>query len=93
MTGRRKKSGRRSAESSTQQRKRPSTFLIDECLGGHHLATVLKAKGLGVKLARSEFPAGTRDADWLPVVGGRAWIVLTKDRHIRRLELERPSRS
>lgn len=85
MTGRRKKSGRRSAASSTRRpSRRPPTFFIDECLGGHHLA----AEGVDVKLARSEFAAGTPDAVWLPVVGQRGWVVLTKDRHIRRRELE-----
>ena len=88
MTGPRKKSGRRSAASSTQRRELPPTFFIDECLGGHHLSAVLRKEGVDVRLARSEFPAGTRDADWLPIVGKRGWIVLTKDRHIRRRELE-----
>ena len=89
MTGRRKKSGKRSAASSTRRlSRRPPTFFIDECLGGHHLAAVLTAEGVDVKLARSEFAAGTPDAVWLPVVGERGWVVLTKDRHIRRRELE-----
>ena len=88
MAGRRKKSGRRSAASSTRRHKLPPTFFIDECLGGQILATVLRQEGVDVKLARSEFPEGTRDADWLPVVGQHGWIVLTKDRHIRRRELE-----
>ena len=89
MTGRRKKSGRRSAASSTRRlSRRPPTFFIDECLGGHHLAAVLTAEGVDVKLARSEFSAGTPDAVWLPVVGQRGWVVLTKDRHIQRRELE-----
>ena len=88
MTGRRKTSGKRSAASSTRQRSRPPTFFIDECLGGHILAAALRQEGIDVKLARSEFPEGTRDADWLPVVGERGWIVLTKDRNIRRRELE-----
>ena len=41
-----------------------------------------------MELARSHFPEGTKDTDWLPVVGRRQWVVLTKDRHIRRRQLE-----
>ncbi len=29
------------------------------------------------------FPQGAKDSEWLPEVGRRGWIVLTKDRHIR----------
>ena len=88
MAGRRKKSSKRSAASSRLRHRPPPTFFIDECLGGDILAAVLRQEGVDVKLARSEFPEGTRDADWLPVAGQRGWIVLTKDRHIRRRELE-----
>ncbi len=33
--------------------------------------------------------SGTEDEDWLPVVGARQWVVLTKDKWIRRREMER----
>ena len=88
MTGRRKRSAKRSAASSTRRRRDPPVFFIDECLGGRLLAAALEAAGFEARLARAEFPPGTRDIDWLPVVGQRGWIVLTKDRHIRRRELE-----
>lgn len=29
------------------------------------------------------FPADARDEDWLPAVGARGWVVLTKDRRIK----------
>lgn len=34
------------------------------------------------------FPAGTPDIEWLPVVGAKRWIVLTKDANIRRRAIE-----
>jgi hypothetical protein len=35
------------------------------------------------------FPHATRDEDWLPEVGRRGWVVLTKDARIRSNALER----
>jgi len=52
------------------------------------LAAALIAAGAKVELSRDHFPAGARDVEWLPVVGARGWVVLTKDRQIRRRELE-----
>lgn len=34
------------------------------------------------------FGTGTRDADWLPHVGARGWILVTKDKNIRKREIE-----
>ena len=35
-----------------------------------------------------EFFSGLQDIEWLPPVGERRWILLTKDKHIRRRQLE-----
>lgn len=35
-----------------------------------------------------QFPPDARDADWLPEVGAKNWVVLTNDRHIRYRPLE-----
>jgi len=42
-----------------------------------------------VKLVRDEFGQGAQDIDWLPEVGRRGWIILTKDQRIRRRPEER----
>jgi hypothetical protein len=34
------------------------------------------------------FPTGTQDVDWLPLVGERKWILITKDKNIRKREIE-----
>lgn len=52
------------------------------------IAAALTSVGAQVVLARARFPEGTRDLDWLPVVGANGWIVLTKDRYIRKRALE-----
>lgn len=34
------------------------------------------------------FSTGTLDVDWIPVVGERQWILITKDKSIRKREIE-----
>lgn len=34
------------------------------------------------------FGTGTLDVDWLPHVGARGWILITKDKNIRKREIE-----
>ena len=68
---------------------KPLSFFIDECLGRHDVADALTAAGAVVELHHQHFAPGTPDAEWLPVVGSRGWIILTKDRHIRKRPLER----
>ena len=34
------------------------------------------------------FGSGTQDVEWLPQVGARGWILLTKDKQIRKREIE-----
>ena len=36
----------------------------------------------------STFGTGTADADWLPEVGARGWVLITKDKNIRKREIE-----
>ncbi len=44
---------------------------------------------MDVRVHDEHFPADAKDEDWLPVVGQRGWIVLMKDKRIRRIALER----
>jgi len=45
----------------------------------------------GIKHERhgQHFPPGTQDTAWLPVVGQRGWILITKDKRIRFNDLEK----
>lgn len=65
-----------------------TTFFIDRCLG-KKLATVLRAQGYTVELHDSHFAKDAKDVDWLPIVGQRGWVVLTKDERIAKRFLER----
>ncbi len=48
----------------------------------------LRACGLNIELKTDHFPDDTPDHDWLPVVGAKGWIILTKDKRIRHNYLE-----
>ncbi len=64
-------------------------LFLDECFGGAAVANALRSAGATVEVLIDHFPAGTEDAVWLPQVGRRGWVVLTKDKRIRHRELER----
>jgi PIN like domain len=70
----------------TSRRRKPLTFYVDECLG-RFVADALAADGFDVRPYYEHF-AGRRDIEWLPEVGELRWIVLTKDKNIRRRQLE-----
>jgi predicted nuclease of predicted toxin-antitoxin system len=65
-----------------------STFYTDECLGRHDVADALRAAGLKIEPWHRHFPPRTPDVEWLPYCGERGWVVLTKDKAIRRVEAE-----
>jgi hypothetical protein len=82
--GRRKKSSKRSAAKPKPQPK--LTFYVDECLG-RQVPTLLAAAGFDVRPWYDHFP-GQQDVTWLPHIGARGWVLLTKDKNIRRNVLE-----
>src|SRR5262245_22675776 len=83
-SGKLKKSKKRSASNSTSTPPDDLVFFIDECLGTEKVPGALKAAGATVKILSDIFPAGTKDADWLHALAKYDWIVLTKDKNIRR---------
>lgn len=90
MTAAPKRSAKRSATKRGAPPE-PLTFFIDECLGGKALADTLRAAGHAVVLHRDRFPAGADDVVWLTALYERRadWIVLTKDKQIRKRPLEK----
>lgn len=68
------------------RRHKPLTFYVDECLG-RFVAEALATGGLNVR-AYYDYFAGMPDVEWLPKVGASGWILLTKDKNIRRRQLE-----
>ena len=60
-----------------------ATFFIDRSLGGRAVAAALRERGALVELHDDHFSADCADSLWLPAIGRRGWVVLTRDREIR----------
>lgn len=65
------------------------TFFIDRCLGNKCIVETLRAAGLTIEIHDEHFAKGAQDVEWLPEVGKRGWVVLTKDGKISNNRLER----
>ena len=49
---------------------------------------MLREEGHRAHVQRDTFGSGTKDVEWLPEVGARRWILITKDKQIRKREIE-----
>ncbi|MEO0348797.1 MAG: hypothetical protein AAF282_01965 [Cyanobacteria bacterium P01_A01_bin.15] len=67
----------------------PNVFFIDRCLGSVRLAKAFRASGITIEIHDDHFSQDAKDEDWLPEVGKRGWIVLTKDSRIAKRTSER----
>ena len=83
MTAARARSKKRSGANSTEKPRKPLVFFLDRNLGTKHVASALRAAGVTVEVHNNHFPPDARDETWLPEVGKRGWVVLTKDDRIR----------
>ena len=65
------------------------TFCLDETNDGPHLIAFLRAKGANVeRLKDHHVHCGTNDENWLPYVSAKRWIILSRDKNIRKRLLE-----
>ncbi|MEL6937517.1 MAG: hypothetical protein AAFO59_12745 [Cyanobacteria bacterium J06607_17] len=64
------------------------TFFIDRALGRKAVAIALRNAGAKIEIHDDHFPARALDVEWLPIVGEREWLILTKDDAIGRRLLE-----
>jgi predicted nuclease of predicted toxin-antitoxin system len=67
----------------------PFVYFVDRSLGREVIVEALRAAGQEAHAHDAHFAPDTEDAEWLVEVGRRGWVVLTKDKNIRRNELER----
>jgi PIN like domain len=67
--------------SSTNERLPDPTFFVDQNLKGLFVSR-LRIAGVRVEELESHFPPSTPDVDWLPFVGEKGWVAITKD-HLR----------
>ncbi len=64
-------------------------FFVDRCLGKQPILEKLRSTGVTVEAHDDHFPQNAQDVHWLPVIGARGWVILTKDARIARNSLER----
>ena len=65
-------------------------YWIDRCLGSNVVPAALRTVGVEIRTYADLYPNDPKiqDADWIPEVAGRGWVILTKDKNIRRLSVE-----
>lgn len=66
------------------------TFYVDDCLG-KTVANALRTAGARIEVHDAWFPRGEPDEKWIPDVSARGWVILTKDKNLRRTRGERES--
>ncbi|MEE9256894.1 MAG: hypothetical protein V3V56_06975 [bacterium] len=64
------------------------TFFLDHSLGTIKIRLALENEGVAVEVLADHFDVGAEDIVWLSEVGKRGWIVLTKDKMIRKRNIE-----
>ena len=65
-------------------------FFVDECVSPKHVPDMLREAGYKANLHGPDtFRTGTSDVDWIPPVGERKWVLITKDQNIRKRPIER----
>ena len=65
------------------------TFFIDRCLGNKLIVETLRGAGLTVEIHDDHFGKNAPDVDWIPEIGARGWVILTKDARIGKNRIER----
>ena len=65
------------------------TFFLDYQIGRYLVAEALRAAGANVEVHIDHFEQGAPDVEWIPEVGRREWVLITKDENIRHNLLER----
>ena len=59
------------------------TFYVDRCLG-KVVPAALREAGADVRIHDDHFAQEESDTDWIPIVSANGWVILTKDKNIRR---------
>jgi predicted nuclease of predicted toxin-antitoxin system len=80
---------KRSDSSAPRRRREPIVFFIDRCLESATVIEKLRAADVALELHKDHFAQDAEDTEWLPAVAERKWVVLTRDKQVKRNELER----
>lgn len=71
------------------ERLRALTFFLDHQIGRFVVADHLRSAGATVEVHLDHFKGDALDTKWIPQVAQRDWVLITKDKNIRRNPLER----
>lgn len=71
------------------ERLRSLTFFLDYQIGRYVVANALREAGASVEVHIDHFSQSAPDLEWIPEVGRRSWVLITRDTNIRRNPLER----
>ena len=68
------------------------TYFIDENLSPRLLEGI-EVNGIAVDFVplRSIYPANTKDPEWIPDVGAKGWVVLSRDAKMAQFRVHRPA--
>lgn len=64
-------------------------FFIDRCLECNSIVEGFRNAGITIEVHKDHFPEDAEDVNWLPTVGEKGWVVLTKDSMIANNPMER----
>jgi hypothetical protein len=71
--------------------RRPFVLYVDESIYSKHLVAALRSAGEAVEHVGGVIPFGSKDPDWLELVGVNKWTALTRDKKVRYRFLEKQS--
>jgi predicted nuclease of predicted toxin-antitoxin system len=80
---------KRSDSNALRRRREPIVFFVDRCLESATVIEKLRAAEVSLELHKDHFAPDAADTEWLPAVAERKWVVLTRDKHVKRNALER----
>lgn len=79
-----KKRSKRRSVSSSDTLPEASPLFIDRCAWSHRLGEALQVAGIPFIAHQHRFRHDTPDEEWLTEAGRSGWIVITRDKNIRR---------
>lgn len=85
----RKKTSSKRSDTSIKKRLEQVVFFLDRSLGEKTVPNRLKEFGLNIENHSAHFASDAEDVEWLEKCGANDWIVLAKDKNIKKNFLER----
>lgn len=66
-------------------------IFLDECVGGHRIAKLLRARGHEVRIPSEpgSVPKGLPDSEWTQQIADRGWVAVTRDKRIQNRTAEK----